>query len=72
MIGIELVEADGHTPSKKAIDYVRHHCQEHHMLLLPCGPDENVIRFIPPLNVSTEELDLGIGHIADALEAYEQ
>ncbi len=72
MIGVELVEEDGHTPSKAAIDYVRQHCQEHQMLLLACGPDENIIRFIPPLNVSTEELDLGIDRIADALEAWEQ
>ncbi len=71
MIGVELVERDGHTPSKPAIDAVRHYCQKHQMLLLPCGPDENVIRFIPPLNVSLEDLDRGIDLIDDALRAYE-
>jgi 4-aminobutyrate aminotransferase len=71
MIGAELVEDDGHTPSKRAIDFVRRFCQEQEMLLLPCGPYENVIRFIPPLNVSTDELDRGIDTIADALAAYE-
>lgn len=71
MIGVELVEEDGHTPSKEAIDAVRHYCRRHNMLLLACGPDENVIRFIPPLNASIEEIDLGIDHIAEGLRAYE-
>lgn len=71
MIGVELVGPDGHTPSKLAIDEVRRYCLAHHMMVLPCGPDENVIRFIPPLNVSLEDLDLGIDTIAAGLEAYE-
>ncbi len=71
MIGVELVAEDGHTPSKAAIDAVRRTCKERQMLLLPCGPDENVIRFIPPLNVSVEELDEGIDKIDDALHQWE-
>ncbi|HSF84549.1 MAG TPA: aminotransferase class III-fold pyridoxal phosphate-dependent enzyme [Acidimicrobiia bacterium] len=71
MIGVELVAEDGHTPSQPAIDAVRKHCQQHHMLVLPCGPDENVIRFIPPLNVTLEDLDKGIDVIDGALSAWE-
>jgi 4-aminobutyrate aminotransferase-like enzyme len=41
------------------------------MLLLNCGPDGNVIRFIPPLNVSTEDLDLGLDIIEAGLRSYE-
>jgi 4-aminobutyrate aminotransferase len=71
MIGVELVGPDGHTPSKMAIDEVRRYCLSRHMMVLPCGPDENVIRFIPPLNVSLEDLDHGIDIIAAGLAAYE-
>ena len=71
MIGVELVGDDGHTPSKDAIDSVRRHCQTEKMLLLPCGPDENVIRFIPPLNVAPEDLDRGIDIIDEGLSRYE-
>jgi 4-aminobutyrate aminotransferase len=71
MIGIELVEEDGHTPDEKAFPALGKYALDHDMLVLPCGPDSNIIRFIPPLNVSTEELDLGIDTLADGLAAYE-
>jgi 4-aminobutyrate aminotransferase len=72
MIGVELVADDGHTPSKEAIDSVRSYCQSQQMLLLPCGPDENIIRFIPPLNVAPEDLDHGIDLIQEGLFRFEQ
>ncbi len=72
MIGVELVDDDGHTPSKEAIDGVRRYCQSEKLLLLPCGPDENVIRFIPPLNVAPEDLDRGLDLIDEGLTRYER
>ena len=71
MIGVELVKEDGHTPDAEAYNAVGKHALENDLLILPCGPDVNVIRFIPPLNVSTEELDTGIDILADALARYE-
>ncbi|MEA2003066.1 MAG: aminotransferase class III-fold pyridoxal phosphate-dependent enzyme [Actinomycetota bacterium] len=71
MIGIELVKDDGHTPDPDAFPAIGKHALENNMLILPCGPDSNIIRFIPPLNVSTEELDLGIDILDAALTAYE-
>jgi 4-aminobutyrate aminotransferase len=71
MIGIELVKRDGHTPDPDAFPAIGTYAREHDMLILPCGPDVNIIRFIPPLNVSTEELDMGIDTLADAIAAYE-
>ena len=72
MIGVELVREDGHTPDPDAFPALGKYAREHDMLILPCGPDGNIIRFIPPLNVSTEELDLGIDILADALTDYEK
>jgi 4-aminobutyrate aminotransferase-like enzyme len=40
-------------------------------VILDCGPDGNVIRFIPPLNVSIDDLDAGIDILGAALTAYE-
>ncbi len=71
MIGIELVQDDGHTPAPEAFVALGKYALDHELMILPCGPDVNIIRFIPPLNVSTEELDLGIDTLADALAAYE-
>jgi 4-aminobutyrate aminotransferase-like enzyme len=37
------------------------------MIVLICGPGENVLRLIPPLTASDEELDLGLGILEKAL-----
>jgi 4-aminobutyrate aminotransferase len=71
MIGIELVREDGITPNEDAMVALRKYALDHDLLILPCGPDVNIIRFIPPLNVSTDELDQGIDILADGLAAYE-
>ena len=71
MIGIELVQEDGITPNPEALIALRNYALDRNLLILSCGPDVNIIRFIPPLNVSTEELDLGIDILADGLAAYE-
>jgi 4-aminobutyrate aminotransferase-like enzyme len=41
------------------------------MFILNCGPDGNIIRFIPPLNVSMDDLDRGIDILAEGLARYE-
>jgi len=71
MIGVDLVGEDGHSPDPGAFEHLKAHCLEEGMFLLNCGPDGNVIRFIPPLNVSPEDLDLGIDIIEAGLRSYE-
>jgi 4-aminobutyrate aminotransferase len=39
------------------------------LLLLTCGPYGNVIRIIPPLNVSSDEIQSGLTRFAQALKA---
>lgn len=38
------------------------------LLLLTCGPAGNVIRIVPPLTVSADEVESGLGRLAAALE----
>jgi 4-aminobutyrate aminotransferase len=38
------------------------------LILLTCGTFDNVVRWIPPLVVSKEEIDLGVDIFAKALE----
>ena len=71
MIGIELV-TEGNTPDPDAFGAISAHALDRGMFILNCGPDGNVIRFIPPLNVSREDLDLGIDILAEGVAAYEQ
>jgi 4-aminobutyrate aminotransferase len=70
MIGVELTDGNG-TPDAGALEFVRRHLLETGMIFHPCGPDHNIIRFIPPLVISPEDLQLGIEMIGDALTAWE-
>lgn len=71
MIGIELVTRDGE-PDAGAFREIAHHAHQSGLLILSCGPDGNVIRFIPPLNVGKDDLDRGIEMLADAIAAHEK
>ena len=70
MIGIDLV-AEGNRPDVDAFPAIEAHALDAGLFILNCGPDGNIIRFIPPLNVSLEDLDTGIDILADALTKYE-
>ena len=70
MIGIELV-GDERVPNPDAYQAVADAALERGMFVLPCGPDGNIVRFLPPLNVSMADLDQGIDIIDAALTDYE-
>ena len=64
MIGFELAER---TPDRaKAIVDAAF---ERGLLLLSCGLYGNVVRLLPPLTISDEELEDGLGLLDDALGA---
>lgn len=71
MIGVELTKPGTNTPDPDAFPFLAKHTREHGLLILDCGPNGNVIRFIPPLCVTSAELDQGIDIIDAALTAYE-
>lgn len=71
MIGIELVKAGGNEPDPDAFTFLAEHARENRLLILNCGPDGNVIRFIPPLCVSEDELNTAIDTLDAAITAYE-
>ncbi len=61
MVAAEFTR-EGH-PAKELAKAVVHGCLEHKLLLLTCGPWDNSVRFIPPLNVSSKQMQ-------DALEIF--
>lgn len=72
MIGVELVrDAGSREPDAEAMQAVMRHGLEHELIVIPCGPDGNVIRFIPPLIATTDDVDRAIDVIQSALRAYE-
>lgn len=71
MVGVEFRDEQG-KPDKAATKGVQRACLEHGLLLLTCGTFENVIRWIPPLVVSGEQIDGALEVFARAVESYYQ
>lgn len=63
MVGVEFTNPDG-TPGSHVSDSVKSYCLEHDLLLLQCGTYHQVIRWVPPLVVTEDQ-------IKTALEIFE-
>jgi 4-aminobutyrate aminotransferase len=62
MIGVELRD-------KATAEAVQQQCLVDGVLILTCGPAGNVLRIIPPLTISDDELDHGLSVLERALTA---
>ena len=72
MIGVELVsDREQRTPDKAAFKHVQKYCFDRELIIIECGPDGNIIRFIPPLITTSEELDWAIDLIDAGLTEWE-
>ncbi|MGA7271565.1 MAG: aminotransferase class III-fold pyridoxal phosphate-dependent enzyme [Acidimicrobiia bacterium] len=72
MIGVELVsDPETRHQSPEAFRAVQEYCLERELIIIDCGPDGNVIRFIPALVTTEDELDWAIGLIDEGLTAWE-
>jgi 4-aminobutyrate aminotransferase len=60
MIGVELRD-------KAAAEAVQARCLADGVIVLTCGPEGNVLRLIPPLTISDDELDHGLTVLERAL-----
>jgi 4-aminobutyrate aminotransferase/(S)-3-amino-2-methylpropionate transaminase len=67
MIGLEFME-DGR-PAPELVQRIIRAAVDRNLLLLSCGLDENVIRLIPPLTLTEEELTQGLDILEASLEA---
>ncbi|MGE2729587.1 aspartate aminotransferase family protein [Mycolicibacterium vaccae] len=66
MLGIEFTAADG-TPDTATAAAVQQETTRHGLLTLTCGPAGNVIRLIPALVVTEEEITLGARRFEQAV-----
>ena len=72
MIGVELIsDADLRTPDAAAFRAVQSYALERELIIIDCGPDGNVLRFIPALVTTHDELDWAIGLVDEGLTAWE-
>jgi 4-aminobutyrate aminotransferase len=63
MIGVQFADA-ARVPA-----IVKHALEESHVILMSAGTYGNVIRFMPPLVTTADEIDLAIGAIRSAVKA---
>lgn len=69
MMAIELVKAGTDEPDAALTSKIAAECFAQGVILLTCGTYGNVIRFLPPLSITDELLEEGLGVIADVLKA---
>jgi 4-aminobutyrate aminotransferase len=67
MVACEFTTSDGQPDTDTAKAIVKN-CLGKSLLLLTCGPYDNTVRWIPPLVVSTEQIEEGVGIFEEALE----
>jgi len=71
MVALEFVkpgEGDGRVPNPELTKRVQQECFARKLMLLTAGTYVNVIRIIPPLVTTAEEVDEALGIIAEALD----
>ena len=72
MIGIELVkDTENRLQDPEAFVHLQRYCLERDLVIIDCGPDGNIIRFIPALVTTRDELDWAIDLIDAGLADYE-
>jgi len=69
MIGTEFLVDGRPEKAKQLAKDVLHAAEENNLLLLTCGTYDNTIRWIPPLNVSEEQINDGLKAFESALKA---
>ena len=69
MDAIEIVKEDG-TPDPEKTAKIKKLALEKDLLLLTCGSDHNVVRFIAPINVTAKEIDKCVEIIDSTLGSF--
>jgi 4-aminobutyrate aminotransferase len=72
MVALELVKpgvGDGRVPDPELTKRIQQACFDRGLLVLTAGTYVNVIRIIPPLVTTPDEVDRAIGTLAEALDA---
>jgi len=69
MIGAEFILEDRPEKAKPLVKKIVHAAEDRDLLLLTCGTYDNVVRWIPPLNVTSGQINDGLKAFEGALKA---
>lgn len=68
MVGTEFVVDGRADKAKPLVKDIIHKAEEKGLLLLSCGTYDNTLRWIPPLNVTSEQINDGLSIFGEALK----
>ena len=68
MVGTEFIVDSKPEKAKPMVKEIIHAAEENNLLLLSCGTYDNTIRWIPPLNVTSQQINDGLKIFSDALK----
>lgn len=68
MVGTEFIVDGKQAKAKQLVKDVIHSAEEKGLLLLSCGTYDNTLRWIPPLNVTTEQINDGLKIFSESLK----
>jgi 4-aminobutyrate aminotransferase-like enzyme len=69
MIGTEFIVDNSPAKAKPMVKEIIQAAEKRDLLLLNCGTYDNVVRWIPPLNVTSEQINDGLKIFGEALKA---
>ncbi len=72
MIGIEMINPKTKKPDGSAVMKILDYSLEQGVLFYLCGNEGEVIRMIPPLTVTKEQIDDGLSKLEKALHQFEK
>lgn len=68
MVGTEFIVDGNQAKAKPLVKEIIHSAEEKGLLLLSCGTYDNTLRWIPPLNVTAEQINDGLKIFSDSLK----
>jgi 4-aminobutyrate aminotransferase len=68
MVGVEFVSPGGRIPDREKAKAIQKRCLDEGLILLTCGTDDNIIRWIPPLVIDEDQLDEALSIFEQSLE----
>lgn len=68
MVGTEFIVDGSQAKAKPMVKEIIHKAEEKNLLLLSCGTYDNIIRWIPPLNVTSAQINDGLKIFGEALK----
>jgi 4-aminobutyrate aminotransferase / (S)-3-amino-2-methylpropionate transaminase / 5-aminovalerate transaminase len=69
MVAIELVEPGTTTPNAAAVKAIVSYCTQRGVVVISCGTYGNVLRLLPPLVITDEQLADGLAVLAEAVRS---